>query len=202
MSCGCDSSKLNSANVPLWINSQIYNTGEHVKIGDIVFVSKTNIYAEPIVWTNTGGPFNMGGMTGGGIFANMGQSPPNDRFWAPVSPTDCYDATKCVIAPPAPPPPPPPPTVVTASEVTNIVNEVIPPQVPTPIYTTLIPDPEPVPAEPPMTIPDLSTLVPSFNIPSLSSLNLPELPDFANLDTKHIIIGIAGVLTMVLLFKK
>jgi hypothetical protein len=37
---------------------------------------------------------------------------------------------------------------------------------------------------------------------SLPSFNLPNLPDFGNLDTKTMVLGVAGVLTAYLLFSK
>ena len=182
MSCGCDSTKTNVATVEEWSAAKIYPQSDKVKFLGLVYSSKGNIQTmlKGAFGENWPGPFRF----------NLGMQPPNGEFWDPV--TDCYDGSliQCQQAIITPPPPP--------------IHE--PPPVPLnpPVGFTEPPIVEP-PPPPPMTeaereAAEIAALPkPLIPIPVPSMAQIQEM--FEDLDTKHMIIGMAGILTVILLIK-
>jgi hypothetical protein len=181
--CGCDTTRpYNFATTPDWDANRLYENNVAVKFENVIFKS---IHSQ--------------------VTSNMGQRPPNPVFWNAVPFENCFDTSRC--APPAPtsPPPvePPPMNSIEKASATGNPNPgqyIIPPPTPAPYTdTTTITAPPGTgsPYDPDEMPPPPTPMLPNLNLPKL-----PELPRLDEIETKHVILGMAGVLTLILLFKK
>lgn len=204
--CGCDTTRpYNFATTPDWDANRLYDNNVAVKVDNVIYKSMHS----PVHTTMVPGP-PVFGVTPliPQTTTNMGQRPPNPVFWSPVPFDNCFDTSRC--APPAPtsaPPVEPPPmsSIENAAAIgnTNPGQYIIPPPAQAPITdTTTITAPPGTgsPYDPDEMPPPPTPLIPNFNFPRIPYLH--ELPRLDEIDSKHIIIGMAGVLTLILLFKK
>jgi hypothetical protein len=200
--CGCDTNKpYNFATVAEWDANRMYNDNEEVKMEGVIYKARgTRI-------ENQTQPGFMIPMPMIRHFINIGQPPPNPDYWVPVPFENCYDTSRCAPPQPTSPPleaPPPSALIVQPDSMAGAHQSIIPNPPVTPYVdsTTLMPsgpiseydsdeDENSPPAQP---------INPAFNLPQLPQL--PSIPKLENIETKHMILGMAGVLTLMLLFKK
>jgi hypothetical protein len=197
--CGCDTNKpYNFATVAEWDANRMYNDNEEVKMEGVIYKARGTRFE------NTTQPGMMFPIPILRHFLNMGQRPPNPDYWVPVPFENCYDTSRC--APPqltSPPMEAPPPSALIAQpDSTSGAHQSViptPPQAPYTDSTSIMPsgpiydfdsddDENPPPAQP---------IIPAFNLPQLPQL--PNIPKLENIETKHMILGMAGVLTLMLL---
>lgn len=201
--CGCDTTRpYNFATVPDWDANRLYNDNDAAKMDGVIYKAR----GAHTVMDNIPGPF--GPVPIPRVVLNIGQRPPHPNAWNPVPFENCFDTSRC--APPAPTSPPPvepaPMNSIEKASATSNPNPgqyVIPPPAPAPITdaTTITPPPGTgSPYDPDMMPPPPTPMLPNFNFPVIP--NLADLPRLDEIESKHIIIGMAGVLTIILLFKK
>lgn len=216
MSCGCDTTqKYDIVAVPDWNPVHIYGPNEMAKVNGVIYSSKGHFQ------NMIQGVFPGMAPIFGHIEFNLGQSPPNDKFWNTIPFNECFNSLTCTIAlPPAAPTPASPQISDATAIATNNTQNVLPVNslfgtISEGIAQTLAPGPvtENIEDEEEEgeyhTMPDGSQMKGSMYeahiLPNLPTFHLPNaIKDFhmEDIDTKHIIIGLAGALTLILLFKK
>lgn len=205
--CGCDTTRpYNFATVPDWDANRPYNDNDTVKSDNVVYKARgtrTEMISQPA--QNGMPPGFSFPMMMPRTFVNMGQRPPNPDFWNAVPFDKCFDTSRCAPpAPTSPPPVEPPPmaSIEKASAQADVPGQyVLPEPAPTPYTdtTSIAPPPGTVPYAPYEPYDDV---VPLPDTPMLPNFSLPKLPELPEIETKHMILGVAGVLTLILLFKK
>lgn len=191
MSCvSCTSSSNPSydiATVNEWNGFTVYHNGEVVKMGGTVYIAKTTMTV---------------GVSGFGFtpqfLLNIGYQPPNPSFFEAVPASSCYNSQNCTVLESTPAPTAVEPTVISTTQMaTGESSEVFPTTPPENVVihnggvggSTYFDEEDTAPPPPPF----------MASLPSLSSLELPDLPE---IETKHLILGLAGVLTLILVFKR
>ena len=228
MSCGCDTSqKYDIVAIPEWNPIHIYGPNETVKVNGVIYSSKGN-FQHFINGVFPGMPqmpghmeFNIGQnpvIIDNGLTRDI-----NTKFWNTIPFTECFNSLTCTVALPSAAPAPAPSQILEASSTanTNLQNVLPAPNSVSDINLTDSLAPGPVTENIDNfyddeeddddggnfhTMPDGSKMKGSMfeahilpNLPNIDLLTNFKLED---IDTKHIIIGLAGALTLILLFKK
>jgi hypothetical protein len=215
MSCGCDTTqKYDIVAIPEWNAVHIYGPNETVKVNGVIYTSKGTFQH----MINNVFPGMM--PIPGHMEFNIGQNPVimdygltrdvNTKFWNTIPFSECFNSMTCTVALPAAPPAPAPPQIIEAQAIanTNLQNVIPDPIITNPNISDTLTPPGPISETidnfyndedddddaPPV---DTSSM---YLKPSME-MTMPDL-NMGNIDTKHIIIGLAGVLTLILLFKK
>lgn len=215
MSCGCDTSqKYDIVAIPEWNAIRIYGPNETVKVNGVIYTSK-GTFQHMMNNVFPGMPQLPGHME-----FNIGQNPVimdygltrdvNTKFWNTIPFSECFNSMTCTVALPAAPPAPAPPQIIEAQAIanTNLQNVIPDPIITNPDISDTLSPPGPITENidnfyndedddddtPPLVDTSSMYLKPSME------MTMPDL-NMGDIDTKHIIIGLAGVLTLVLLFK-